>query len=124
MFSKGEKTVYELMMNLDNKNPDFSAYIDVSRFIGEELELAVKPEMEISYRESDDMDIDGLYNEQLRSQIHFTTKNGWINDPNGLIYLDGTYHMFYQHNPCSVEWGNMHWGHATSSDLVHWEERP
>lgn len=59
-FSDDGKTVYELMMNLDNRNPDFSAYVDVSRFIGEELELAVKPEMEIKCRVSDEMDIDGL----------------------------------------------------------------
>jgi len=123
-FSDDGQTVYELMMNLDNKNPDFSAYVDVSRFIGKELELTVKPEMEIKYRTSDEMDIEGLYNELLRPQVHFTTKNGWNNDPNGLIYLDGTYHMFYQHNPCSPEWANMHWGHATSTDLIHWTEEP
>ena len=123
-FSDDGKTVYELMMNLDNRNPDFSAYVDVSRFIGEELEITVKPEMEIKCRVSYEMDIDGLYCETLRPQIHFTTKNGWNNDPNGLIYLDGTYHMFYQHNPCSHEWANMHWGHATSSDLIHWTEQP
>lgn len=123
-FSDDGQTVYELMMNLDNRNPDFSAYVDVSRFIGKELEVTVKPEMEIKYRTSDEMDIDGLYCETLRPQVHFTTKNGWNNDPNGLIYLDGTYHMFYQHNPCSPEWANMHWGHATSSDLIHWIEQP
>ncbi|MBE6634836.1 MAG: glycoside hydrolase family 32 protein [Ruminococcaceae bacterium] len=123
-FSNDGQTVYELMMNLDNRNPDFSAYVDVSRFIGRELELTVKPDMEIRYRTSDEMDIDGLYNELVRPQVHFTTKNGWNNDPNGLIYLDGTYHMFYQHNPCSPEWENMHWGHSTSSDLIHWTEQP
>ena len=123
-FLKGEKSVYELTINLDNINPDFFAYIDVSCFIGEELELTVKPEMEIEYKTSDDMDIENLYGEPLRPQIHFTTKNGWINDPNGLIFLNGTYHMFYQYNPCSTEWGNMHWGHATSPDLIHWTEEP
>lgn len=61
--------------------------------------------------------------ESFRPQIHYTPAQNWINDPNGLVYLDGTYHMFYQYNPKGNEWGNMSWGHATSTDLVHWEEQ-
>lgn len=122
-FSLNGQTVYSLNINLDNINPDFYAYVDVSRFMGEELEISVSPEMDIKFRESDTMDIDGLYQETYRPQIHFSTKNGWLNDPNGLLYLDGIYHMFYQYNPCSTEHVNMHWGHATSPDLIHWEEK-
>lgn len=59
----------------------------------------------------------------MRPTVHFSTKNGWMNDPNGLIYLDGVYHMFYQYNPAEPNWGNMHWGHAESVDLIHWEEK-
>lgn len=62
-------------------------------------------------------------NEQYRPQIHYTPAANWINDPNGLVYLDGTYHMFYQYNPSGNDWGNMSWGHATSTDLIHWEEQ-
>jgi fructan beta-fructosidase len=62
-------------------------------------------------------------NEQYRPQIHYTPSSNWINDPNGLVYLDGTYHMFYQYNPSGNEWGNMSWGHATSTDLIHWVEQ-
>lgn len=67
---------------------------------------------------------DSLYQEKNRPQFHFSTRRGWINDPNGLIYHDGEYHLFYQHNPYEREWENMHWGHAVSNDLVHWEELP
>ncbi len=112
---------YSLDIKLDTVSPNFNAYIDVSRFMGKTLTLAVAPCMEIAFEESDNMDISD-YSEHYRPEVHFTTKNGWINDPNGLIYLDGKYHMFYQHNPCENKWGNMHWGHAISDDMIHWEE--
>ena len=62
-------------------------------------------------------------NEQYRPQIHFTPAKNWINDPNGMVYLDGTYHLFYQYNPQGNDWGNMSWGHATSPDMLHWTEQ-
>ena len=63
-------------------------------------------------------------NEDYRPQIHFSPNEKWMNDPNGMFYLDGEYHLFFQHNPDASVWGPMHWGHAVSKDLVHWEERP
>ena len=65
-----------------------------------------------------------LYDEPFRPQFHFSPAKNWINDPAGLIYHEGTYHMYFQYNPGGIEWGNMSWGHATSNDLTHWEEQP
>lgn len=64
------------------------------------------------------------YNEIYRPQFHFTTEKNWQSDPNGLVFYNGIYNMFYQYNPNGNEWGYMHWGHSTSTDLVHWEHLP
>lgn len=60
--------------------------------------------------------------EENRPSIHFTAKTGWINDPNGLVYQDGTYHLYFQYNPFDIAWNNMCWGHAVSQDLLHWKQ--
>ena len=65
------------------------------------------------------------YDEPYRGQFHFSPPAGWMNDPNGLLHHDGIYHFFYQHNPHGLDHGDaIHWGHATSSDLIHWTHRP
>ena len=64
------------------------------------------------------------YKEKYRPQFHFTPEKMWMNDPNGLVYNEGTYHLFYQYYPDDTVWGPMHWGHATSRDMVYWDHQP
>src|SRR5436190_7302970 len=64
------------------------------------------------------------YHEIYRPQIHFSPREHWMNDPNGMVYFNGTYHLFFQYYPGASVWGPMHWGHATSTDLIRWKQQP
>jgi fructan beta-fructosidase len=68
--------------------------------------------------------VNKLMNEQFRPQIHFSPEANWMNDPNGMVYYKETYHLFFQYHPYSSIWGPMHWGHATSKDLIYWKQEP
>lgn len=106
---------------------DWFAVLDISPWKGKELTLAVDTDQALGQAFSpltqvDSIDRAHLYKEARRGQFHFSPQRGWMNDPNGLVYYKDEYHLFFQHNPYGVNWGNMHWGHAVSTDLIHWKE--
>ena len=71
--------------------------------------------------QNDDVNF-ALIDEKFRPLYHHTPKRGWMNDPNGMFYKDGIWNLYYQYNPYGSMWGNMHWGHSTSTDLIHWKD--
>lgn len=120
-FLAEQQCVLALDLQAEPLHPTFFAFLDMRPWMGMELELEGLPELPL--RQTDGIDLPDLYREPYRPRIHYTPKCGWSNDPNGLIWSEGTYHMYYQYNPASTAWGNMHWGHAVSPDLLHWTER-
>jgi len=121
-YARGEK-FNELDVKLDVLHPDRFFGLEVGRFTGQEIEIEGDVSEEALGRltcREDRPDPSG----PDRPLLHFTAPAGWINDPNGLVYADGIYHLYYQWNPFGTEWGNMHWGHAVSRDLLTWEHRP
>ena len=126
----GGQVVRDFDIELAPGRPDFEVFLDLAPFQGKTLAVQVDrlPDGAAALEaihESDHLPgAEQLYREPLRPQFHFSSQRGWLNDPNGLVYSAGEYHLFYQHNPYGWDWGNMHWGHAVSRDLVHWEELP
>lgn len=115
-------------IELADDRVDWWAPMEIGQWQGKSLTLRVDKLSDDSaalrnVKAQDSLDQpDLLYREPARGQFHFSPKRGWNNDPNGLVYYQGEYHMFFQHNPYGWGWGNMHWGHAVSRDLVHWQE--
>ncbi|MDR3708309.1 MAG: glycoside hydrolase family 32 protein [Capsulimonadaceae bacterium] len=124
------KIVRAFSVELADEKPEWWAPLDVSAWRGKTISLVVDELPEGSHalslvQQGDALPgSEDLYREALRPQIHFSAQRGWLNDPNGLVYYNGEYQLFFQHNPYGVGWGNMHWGHAVSRDLVHWQQQP
>lgn len=119
------RSVCKFDIRLAPEGADYWTFCDVSKWRGKTVTLSYDGDAAALKRVVQADTIYGaaqMYREKYRPAYHFTSRRGWINDPNGLVYYKGKYHLFYQHNPYEREWGNMHWGHAVSTDLVHWQE--
>ncbi len=126
----GGKVVRECDIELADGEVDWWAPMDVAPWKGSMATIRVEKLPEGSgvlarVEQGDSIRAtEPLYRERLRPQFHFSPRRGWNNDPNGLVFSQGEYHLFYQNNPYGWNWGNMHWAHAVSLDLVHWRELP
>ncbi|WP_347243782.1 glycoside hydrolase family 32 protein, partial [Thermogutta sp.] len=119
---------FDIPIAEEDSDVRFWAAIDLADYRGQTVLWEIRPRsartlVEKRLRQSDTPVWPGnLYRETYRPQFHFSPRVGWTNDPNGLVYYEGEYHLFFQHNPFGIHWGNMTWGHAVSRDLIHWEE--
>ncbi|GAO41592.1 hypothetical protein [Flavihumibacter petaseus] len=115
-------------IELSEDRADWFAYLDISEWKGDSIELRVdklalgSPTFHPVVQSDLDTNSGKLYSEALRGQFHFSPQRGWTNDPNGMCFYQGQYHLFFQHNPYGRGWGNMTWGHAVSKDMIHWKE--
>ncbi|VTQ00721.1 hypothetical protein [Sphingobacterium daejeonense] len=111
---------WSVVVRLADSEEDYWVFYDVSHLKGKNLKINFEGDATALNRIYQSNEIQGhesLYKEENRPQFHFSTKRGWINDPNGLIYYDGEYHLFYQHNPMEREWENMALGAMLSAKI-------
>jgi fructan beta-fructosidase len=126
-FRLPDKLERSFKIRLASDKPDYWVFCDMAALKGQTITISYdgKPEgLRKIYQDDQFAGQDSLYHEKNRPQYHFSSRRGWINDPNGMIFYEGEYHLFYQHNPYEREWENMSWGHAVSKDMIHWQELP
>ena len=122
-FTIDGKEERSFVIRLASGKPDYWVFCDMDAYKGKKLTISYDGEgLQQIYQDSQIAGQDSMYHEKSRPQLHYSQRRGWNNDPNGMVWYDGEYHLFYQHNPYEREWENMHWGHAVSRDLIHWEE--
>ncbi len=121
-FWKNGDVIWDFDAHIDFAAPQFHTYVNIGHLAGQTLLLSAEPEIDLHFTFADEIPAINYYADENRPMVHFTPKIGWINDPNGLVRYDGVYHAFFQHNPADTAWGNMTWGHAVSTDLIHWQE--
>ncbi len=124
----GEDLIYPLDIRLAVNKIDYYLPLDLKPFVKNTnkfiIELSGISKDAVFWETIASGDYDETNREYYRPVYHHTPKYGWMNDANGLVYKDGIYHLFYQYNPYACVWGNMHWGHSTSEDLIHWTSQP
>ena len=111
-------------VRLARERVDYYVPFDLSAFEGKDVKIDVQgmPQGSLCWKEMKLSDTFDMTNkEKYRPVYHHTPAYGWMNDPNGMFYKDGVWHLYFQHNPYGSTWGNMTWGHSTSTDLVHWQ---
>lgn len=118
------KKIYEFDIPVGESSSPYQfqyyAPLNVEEWKGQEIVVDVQDAQD--FLEAIGYSDDVAYTVQHKPQIHFSPESGWINDPNGLLYANGVYHLFFQYNPFQNQWGNLCWGHAVSKDLLHWEQ--
>ncbi len=116
--SAGDQLIYEFDVPKSREGePDYYAYLPIGAYAGERL--CIEADLEEGYFSRIHQSHRELLPEEERAKLHYTAPYGWINDPNGMVYHEGVYHLYYQHNPMNTEWANMSWGHCISRDLLH-----
>lgn len=123
----GKKTGEPMNVRLAQSQVKYWMPLHIEAYKGKKVELSFAPmkSTDVGYQQIKQSDIfEYNYDEAYRPVYHFSPPYGWMNDPNGMVFHNGEYHLYFQHNPYGTKWGNMHWGHAVSKNLRKWEYLP